>query len=394
MATFKFRNACLAILLSLLSLAITSITYADQHGQITGYLVHNLVSDIPGAADQTDPDLINAWGIAFNPDGFVWVNDGGSGKSTLYDGNGVKQSLVVTIPGPQNEEKPTGLVFFGGNNKFIVKDHPSDPADSGAPSRFIFATENGIIAGWAPTEGTQPPPSTTAIEAVNKSATGAIYKGLALSTDGNRCLLYATDFHNAKVDVFDDQFQPVALSPDAFKDRRIPQGFAPFGIQAINGVIFVTYTKQDDNQEDDVAGPGLGYVNAYDAHGQLLQRVAARGKLDAPWGIALAPANFGQFSNHLLVGNFGDGHVIAYDLNRHHHNQGDWLRHANGSPVTIDGLWGLSFGNGLLNQPTNALFFTAGPDDESHGLYGKIDIVPVSRLDGHHSNEHHHRHDR
>jgi uncharacterized protein (TIGR03118 family) len=210
---------------------------------------------------------------------------------------------------------------------------------------------------------------------VNNAAEGAIYKGLALSADGDRYLLYATDFHNAKVDVFDGNFLPVSLDADAFIDTTIPSGFAPFGIQAINGVIFVTYAKQDDDQEDDVAGPGLGYVNAYDASGHLLQRVAERGKLNAPWGLALAPANFGKFSNHLLVGNFGDGAIIAYDLNKHLPHPGTRLRQTDGSPIHIDGLWGISFGNGLEKQDTNALFFTAGPNDEANGLYGRIEAV-------------------
>jgi uncharacterized protein (TIGR03118 family) len=373
----RFSNISLSLLITVLSLVATRILYADQNFHQKGYLVHNLVSDVPGEADHTDPDLVNAWGIAFNPDGVVWVNDGGTGKATLYNGEGIKQGLVVTIPGPSKGEpsKPTGIVFFGGNSDFIVKDHPADPNDKGAPSRFIFATENGTIAGWAPTEGTQPPPSTMAIEVVNNAAEKAIYKGLALSADGDRYLLYAADFHNARVDVFDGKFQPVSLDAEAFTDPKIPDGFAPFGIQAINGVIFVTYAKQDDDKEDDVAGPGLGYVNAYDASGHLLQRFAGGDKLNAPWGLALAPADFGKFSNHLLVGNFGDGAIIAYDLNKHFHHQGTRLRQTNGHPIYIDGLWGISFGNGLKKQATNALFFAAGPNEEAHGLYGKIEAV-------------------
>jgi uncharacterized protein (TIGR03118 family) len=360
----RFSNIRLSLLITLLSLVATPVLYADQHSDQMGYQVRNLVSNIQGKADHTDTDLVNAWGIAFNPDGVVWVNDGGTGKATLYNGDGVKQGLVVTIPGPADGSKPTGIVFFGGSKDFKINDNPS---------RFIFATETGRIAGWAPVP--QSPPPTTATEVVNNSVEDAIYKGLALSADGNRYLLYATDFHNAKVDVFDGTFKPVTLDAKAFKDPQIPSGFAPFGIQAINGVIFVTYAKQDANQEDDVAGAGLGYVNAYDASGHLLQRVAGGGKLNAPWGVALAPANFGQLSNRLLVGNFGDGSVIAYSLDQHRHNPGTRLRQTDGSPVHIDGLWGISFGNGLQKQATNALFFAAGPNGEADGLYGKIESV-------------------
>ena len=369
-----FTFVRLPLLVTLLSLVATQNLYADKKSNPMGYQVHNLVSNIQGKAGQTDQDLVNAWGIAFNPDGFVWVNDGGTGKSTLYDGEGAKQGLVVTIPGPASGSKPTGIVYFGGNSDFIVKTNPGDPNEKGAPSRFIFASENGSVAAWAPTVGTQPPPSKTAFEMYH-STTGAIYKGLTLSADGERYLLYATDFHNAKIDVFDGKFQPVSLDAKAFKDSEIPSGFAPFGIQAINGVIFVTYAKQDENQEDDVAGPGLGYVDAYDASGHLLLRVAAGGKLNAPWGVAMSTA-FGRFSNRLLVGNFGDGSIIAYNLNHYFHNQGTKLRQTDGSPIKIDGLWGISFGNGLKKQATDALFFAAGPNGEADGLYGKIEVVP------------------
>jgi len=365
-----FSYIGLSFFLTILALVSTKLAYADQNSQHQGYQVHNLVSNIPGAADKTDVDLVNAWGIAFNPDAVVWVNDGGTGKSTLYDGDGNKQGLTVTIPGPASGEpsKPTGIVFFGGNNDFMI---------NGNPSRFMFATEDGTISGWAPEKGLPPP--TVATEMVNNSAKGAIYKGLALSADGTRYLLYATDFHNGKVDVFDGTFKPVALAATAFKDPRIKAGFAPFGIQAFNGVIFVTYAKQDRAKEDDVAGPGLGYVNAYDANGNLLQRIAAGGKLNAPWGLALAPANFGQFSNRLIVGNFGDGSVNAFNINRtNHDNNGTRLHQLDDSPIHIDGLWGLSFGNGLRNQATNSLFFTAGPNDEADGLYGKIEPVTAS----------------
>ncbi len=367
MLNHHFQKTSLSLLVTTLFLASPQILNADQTPRPSGYGIHNLVSNVPGKALHDDPSLINAWGLAFNPDGVVWVTANGTGKSTLYNGNGEKQGLEVAIPGPANGEpgKPTGIVFFGGGRDFKI---------NGNPSRFIFATEAGSIAGWAPVP--LAPPPTIATEVVNNAARHAIYKGLALAADGERYLLYATDFHNAKVDVFDGTFQPVSLGAKAFKDSTIPPGFAPFGIQAINGVVFVTYAKQDGNQEDEVDGAGFGYVNAYDTGGHLLHRIAARGKLNAPWSLALAPDNFGKFSNHLLVGNFGDGTVVAYDLNKRPQDPGKILGRTNGSPIRIPGLWGIAFGNGLQKQATNDLFFAAGPNHEANGLYGKIEAIP------------------
>jgi uncharacterized protein (TIGR03118 family) len=301
---------------------------------------------------------VNGWGVAFNPFGFAWVADNGTGVSTLYDGNGVPQSLVVSIPGG----KPTGIVF-NGSNDFVV----SANGKSG-PARFIFATENGTIAAWAPNVD-----PTHAITVVDSSGTGAIYKGLALGADGKRFLLYATDFHNRKVDVFDVSFQPTAV-PGGFADRSIPSTYAPFGIQNIGGSIYVTYAKQDRDREDDVPGRGQGIVNVFTAGGTLVRQVAQGGALNSPWGVALAPADFGGFSNDLLVGNFGDGTINAYDpVTGRFHGQ---LTGADRRPLVIPGLWGIAFGNGLLDQPTSTLFFAAGPDDETHGLYGRIDAAP------------------
>jgi uncharacterized protein (TIGR03118 family) len=203
---------------------------------------------------------------------------------------------------------------------------------------------------------------------------GAQYKGLALSAGGNGQLLYATDFHNGKIDVWNSSFAPVTLPAGAFSDPKIPAGFAPFGIQAINGNLYVTYAKQDADRHDDVAGKGLGYVDVFDPNGQLLDRFVSKGPLNAPWGLALAPAGFGEFSNTLLVGNFGDGRINAFDLVSGKHLGA--LKGADGKALAIDGLWGLAFGNGLNDQPVNTLFFTSGPDDEEHGLYGRIDALP------------------
>jgi len=324
----------------------------------------NLVSDGFIPAEHTDPNLINSWGIAFNPFGFVWVADADAGVSTLYDGDGNANQLVVNIPSPGDTEgggEPTGIVFNASNFFTVTKNGLTGPA------RFIFATEQGVIAGWAPNVDV-----THAVIAVDNSATGAHYTGLALSAGGNGQLLYAADFFHARVDVFDSSFKPVAMPTGSFKDHGIPKGFAPFGIHAIGGNIYVTYAKQDESMTEDVTGPGLGYVDVYTPNGELIRRVASRGTLNAPWGVALAPAKFGFFSNALLIGNFGDGRINAYEpvfgfpLGP--------LRDKNFRPIEIEGLWGLAFGNGFLNQPVNTLFFSAGPDDEEHGLYGRLDL--------------------
>jgi len=324
---------------------------------------HNLVSDGTIAAAHTDPHLVNGWGVAFNPFGFVWVAAADGMVSTLYDGGGNVQSLVVQIPSPTADTggHPTGIVF-NGSDGFVA----SKGAVSG-PSRFLFATEDGVIAAWSPTVDL-----THALRMVDRSASGANYKGLALSAGGTGQLLYATDFVNARVDVFNSSFQHVALHAGAFTDPGIPHGFAPFGIQAIGGDIYVTYAQQGEGG-DEAHGAGLGYVDVYTPTGTLIRRIASRGCLDAPWGITLAPAGFGTMSNKLLIGNFGDGRINAFSPTSGA-SLGP-LRGSNGAAIHIDGLWGMQFGNGLAHQPVNTLFFAAGPDDESHGLYGRLDLI-------------------
>jgi uncharacterized protein (TIGR03118 family) len=335
---------------------------ADGHSR---YRVHNLVSDGFLPADHTDPNLVNAWGIAAGPTSPWWVADNGKDVSTLYDGNGVAQfpptPLVVEVAGG-----PTGIVFNGGSG-FVV----SDGAGNSGPSRFMFATEDGTIRGWSPAvPPTSPPPSTKSFVVVDRSGEGAVFKGLAI--DGDR--LYAADFHNARVDVFDSSFSPVA---GGFVDPKLPAGYAPFGIQNIAGTVIVTYAKQDADAHDEVDGKGLGFVDQYSADGALLARVATRGKLDAPWGVAIAPANFGKASGDLLIGNFGDGRINAFEPKKNGKFEPDGqLRGRNEKPITIDGLWGLGFGNGSSSGPTNDLYFAAGPDHEQHGLFGRIQAAP------------------
>jgi uncharacterized protein (TIGR03118 family) len=361
----KMMSKPLACAVAALALASAANSWAGDF-----YKQRNLVSDTNAIrAEHRDPRLVNAWGLAFNPFGVAWVADNGTGFATLYDGDGQPQSLVVQIPGVGNAQgNPTGTVFYGGSGFLVSKGSAS------GPSRFLFVSEDGGISGWAPTVD-----STHAIRVIDNSSTHAIYKGVALSGNGRTALLYATDFHNAKVDVFDSMFRPVALPDKPFFDPNLPSGYAPFGIQAINGDLYVTYAKQDEDREDDVAGRGFGFVNVFDPDGHLLRRLIAHGALNAPWGLALAPASFGKFSNRLLVANFGDGTINAYDL-----DSGRWVGRLKGQdrrPIRIEGLWGIAFGNGINNQPIDTLFFTAGPLDEKHGLYGRLDVLQDDRYD-------------
>jgi uncharacterized protein (TIGR03118 family) len=363
---------CAPILISMVVVSGTA-AWAEGHSDHDKhfYQQHNLVSDGFVSADHTDPNMINAWGVAFNPFGFVWIADNGSGVSTLYDGDGQSQSLVVSIPSAGNVTagNPTGIVY-NGSSGFVV----SNGTTSG-PSRFLFANEDGAISGWAPNVILS-----QAISAIDNSSNGAVYKGLALSAGNNGNLLYAADFHNNLIDVFDSTLKPVPLAIGAFFDPSLPAGFAPFGLQAINGDIYVTYAKQDANKHDDVKGKGLGFVNVFDPNGRLIKRFASGGKLNAPWGIALAPASFGRFGGRLLIANFGDGRINAYDQ-----TTGKFvgpMESADHKPIQIEGLWGIAFGNGFQNQSVDSLFFAAGPGDEEHGLYGRIDLV--SGGDQHH----------
>jgi uncharacterized protein (TIGR03118 family) len=333
-----------------------------------GYLQTNLVSDLPGVARVTDPNLVNPWGLAYSPSGPFWVSDNNAGASTLYDGQGQLQPfaspLVVSIPGPAGGPAgsmgaPTGTAFNGGPGFIISANEQS------GPSLFLFATEDGTIAGWNPSVDL-----THALIAVDNSSAGAVYKGLALGADSSgRTLLFATNFRAGTIDVFDQSFQAVRLA-GSFSDPTLPAGFAPFGIQNINGLLYVTYAQQDPQKHDDVPGLGNGFVDVFNGDGVLQQRLVSQGPLDSPWGLALAPASFGQFSHDLLVGNFGDGHINAFapSTGRFLGQLQDGLGH----PLTIDHLWGLAFGNGAGAGNAHTLFFSAGIDDERHGLFGEL----------------------
>jgi uncharacterized protein (TIGR03118 family) len=350
-------------LVSALSLALLASTGSAAAGA-NAYSVTKLVSDVPGEAAQHDPGLVNAWGLVAGPSTPWWVADNGTNLSTLYDGTGAIVPLVVKVGGA-----PTGTVFNGGPS-FVVSHH----GESG-PSLFLFSTEAGTIRGWNPNVPT-PSPSTKAFTVVRASSRGPIYKGLAIASTHKGDFLYAADFHNAAVDVFDGEFNPIRRLR-AFTDPGIPDGYAPFGIQTIGHAIFVSYAKQDPAAEDEIAGPGLGFVDMYSPRGRLLGRVASHGDLNAPWGLAWAPEKgFGAFGGDLLVGNFGDGRIHAYAPTASgSFEPAGALRTSSGRIIVIDGLWALQFGNGDAAGPANSLFFTAGPDDETHGLFGRIEAA-------------------
>jgi len=321
----------------------------------------NLVSDIPGMAPVTDPNLVNPWGLSSSGSSPIWVANNGMGTSTLYNTADQKMPLTVAIPAPDGSPgNPTGTVF-NGTTDFVV----TDGAKSGA-SRFLFATEGGTILGW--NSSVKP---TTAVIAVDNSASGAIYKGLTNGSVGTNNYLYAANFHAGRVDVFDGGFHPATLT-GSFTDPSLPGGFAPFGIQNIGGWIYVTYAMQDPEARDEIAGPGLGFVDIYTTDGVLVRRFASGGTLNAPWGLSQAPASFGNFHDTILVGNFGDGRISAYTMDGRFKGQ---LKSETNAPIEIDGLWGIRVGNGGNGGTTDALYFAAGIDDEAHGLYGKIQNV-------------------
>ena len=359
------RALGLAILVTGIVAAAAVPAASGQAADKNRYAVHNLVSDGFLPADHVDSHLVNAWGIAASSTSPWWVANNGDTPptSTLDNGDGVAQfpptPLVVNVPGG-----PTGVVFNGGSSFSVT-----DGTNSG-PARFIFATEAGIIRGWNP--GVPPPPLSTQTE-VGATVAGAIYKGLAIASTPAGDRLYATNFHAGTVDVFDGGWTKLTIA-GAFVDPKLPDGYAPFGIQNIGGNIFVTYAKkQDPNAEDELHGQGLGIVDEYSTGGSLLARVASHGTLDAPWGLAVAPDDFGKASGDLLVGNFGSGHISTFSQN----GNGKWqpkgqLHGTSGKPLAIDGLWGIGFGNGSGSGDKDDLYFAAGPADEQHGLFGEI----------------------
>lgn len=327
------------------------------------YQQTNLVSDQAGVALLLDPNLVNAWGIAKSATSPFWVADNVTGVATLYSGDVhgsafTKSSLVVTIPGGS----PTGTVF-NSSSDFVVHS-----GTSSGPARFLFATQTGIIAGWNPAV---PPPATSTFAQVGATA-DAVYTGLAIGQAGGANYLYAADFEHNKIDVYDGTFQPAELD-GTFTDPNIPNSYSIFNIQNLGGQLYVTYAQQSHKEPDEETDHGSGFVDVFDTSGHLLNRLVLGNHMNAPWGLALAPADFGPFSNALIVGNFGNGHLQAFDA-----GSGRFLgelQDAGGKPIVIDGLWGITFGNGGSGGDTNALYFAAGPDDETHGLFGSLRFV-------------------
>ena len=333
--------------------------FALGGGPRNAYVVHGLVSDEHRRATHVDARLVNAWGLAASPTGPWWTSNEASASSTLYAADGRKQLLTVSVDGG-----PTGVAYYGGKGLPVSARGKSDPA------RFVYACEDGMLRAWTPTvpKGW----STQALVVADEAAEAAVFRGVAI--EGER--VYATDFHNARVDVFDAQWRRVRR-PGAFVDASIPDWYAPFGIKAVGAHLFVTYVARAPVNGND--SPSSGYVDEFDRDGQLVARVARRGELNAPWGIALAPHAFGRFGGDLLVGNFGDGRVNAYRRDGKGWTFDGTLRDAKGKPLVVSGLWGLSFGNDGAAGPESTLFFASGPhewhgDTELgvHGLVGSI----------------------
>jgi len=369
-----WRGVSIAAIVSAGALAAGALgaAPAGASAHIGAYRQINLVSDQPGKANLPDSDLVNAWGLAASPGtnaspgSPLWVADNGSDVATLYKGISAtsvsKVPLTVSVTGAA----PTGQVFNGDGSAFIVKD---GQGNSGS-ALFIFDTENGTIDGWAPNVGGPPPSMVT--EVARNNGANAVYKGLAEATVKGKSFLYATNFRSGRVEAYDSTFTPVEMPGGLFVDRGLPTGYGPFGIAEIKGMLYVSFAKQDSTLHDDVGGSGHGFVDVFTNNGKFVRRLVSRGALDSPWGMALAPAGFGQFSGDLLVGNFGNGLINVYNPDNGAHL--GVLRRSNGVPIQIDGLWGLMFGNGNAAK-TSQLIFSAGPSHESHGLLGKIVVA-------------------
>ncbi|MBV9510384.1 MAG: TIGR03118 family protein [Caulobacteraceae bacterium] len=343
-----------------------SLAAGSARADATRFVVTNLVSDGSVPAANTDPNLINPWGVAYSPGGPFWVSDNNSGVSTLYNGSGAKIPLTVTIAPPAGASgpaAPTGVVFNGASSEFQV----SNGVSKGG-SAFIFDTEDGTISGWAPSvDGTH------SLLAVNNSASHAVYKGLALGSSGGSDFIYAADFHSGEIEQYDSSFGLVKT----FTDPTVAAGYAPFDVQVLNGDLYVTYALQNAAKHDDVAGPGNGYVDEFSLDGTLIKRLVSKGgQVNSPWGLDIAPSSFGTFAGDLLVGNFGDGTISAFDP-----TTGAFegkLDLTNGSPIKLDDLWALITGNGGAGGSASDVYFTAGVMDEAHGLLGSIAAAPAA----------------
>ncbi len=321
------------------------------------YIEQDQASDGAVAAGHTDAHLVNPWGLVAYLHGFEVAN-ADSGFATSYDASGNSTGPAVAIPG-----SPTGIVLNRDTTKFLV-----NPGGGASASQFIFATEEGTIEAWATTGGNQ-----TIVTPVDHSANGASYKGLALAKVGKNPFLYVANFGQRRIDVFNAAFVSKTLA-GTFTDPHLNSGYSPFNVQLIGDKLFVTYARKFKGDADETAGAGLGVVDIFNTDGTFVKRFATGKTLNAPWGLAQAPSNFAAFSNDILVGNFGDGKISAFDPTTGKF-QGQ-LKDSNGDVISIDGLWGIAFGNGKANTLKNGLYFTAGVDDEAHGLYGRLIVNP------------------
>jgi uncharacterized protein (TIGR03118 family) len=357
----NYQSRAIPLLYSVCSLLILFILNTGckknvLHFLLNGYEQTNLVADTAGfGAAKIDPNLANAWGIAVAPSGPIWISDNHTGLSTIYDRNGNTLRPPVTIPFPDSPSggSPTGAIFNSTSDFKITTGKQS------VASKFIFATEDGTIAAWGG--------GNNAVLVADKSTSLAVYKGIALASDGSSNFLYVTNFRDAKIDVFDKDFNLVSGKP--FHDPGIPAGFAPFNIRNINGLLYVTYAKQKPDHHDDLAGPGNGYVTIFKPDGSMVKRFASQGALNSPWGIVQAKIGFCELSEEspILVGNFGDGRINVFS------DDGKFLGPLKdeGHPITIQGLWALE--NEVPLASPNQLFFTAGPVEESHGIFGFLE---------------------
>jgi len=366
--------------LSIASVGLLSLSTFLSAQQVQHYKQTNLVADTPGIAAVTDPKLVNPWGMSRSSGSPWWISDNGMGLATVYGATGTPAALVVTVPPGDTSTgasgTPTGQISNGTTNFALAP---------GFPAKFIFVTEDGTISGW--NSGVKP---TTAVIMVNtKSA--SVFKGVAVATVTDPTLgaldfLYVADFRKGRVRVYDSNFQQVRMGDrdhdgdrdrdddDAFRDERIPRGFAPFNIQNIGGNLYVAYAMQDSAKHDEVDGAGLGYVDVFSPTGRLLHRLQSGPWFNAPWGVAQAPTDFGAYSHDILVGQFGSGEILVFDPVTGHF-KGRLLDSVTNLPIKIDGLWGIAFGSGTGSGAANALYFTAGSDGEQHGLFGTITAV-------------------
>jgi uncharacterized protein (TIGR03118 family) len=337
--------------------ALTFALSSPSRVTLTAFEKSDLLSDGVLPTPNVNTNLVNPWGLASSPTGPFWIASEGTGTSQIVRADGSAFAPDVLVPGDQSGH-PTGLVF-NGEGGFDVQS-----GGARATSLFLFVTLDGRILGWNPTLD-----PATAIVSSSHARAGAAYTGAAIASSGGQRFLYVANFAGGTVDVFDEAFAEV----ESFSTRNVPANYAPFGIANVDGMLLVTFALRDPSTGEDVPGPGNGYVFRLSPDGSVFEPMISRGELDAPWGLVVAPGGFGKFSQKLLVGNFGDGRILAY--NPHNGNFVGQMEDEEGEPIVIEGIWGLLFGNGGEGGDPRDLYFTAGIDDEEHGLFGEIEVA-------------------